>query len=80
MTALPTYFDRAADALWLAMVAPNPTEESIHLDEALRLNSIALENERAKLAGKGFGPLRRNAGGGDPAPIGLQAWASLRRH
>lgn len=80
MTGLPNYFERAADALWLAMAAPNPAEEDIHLEEALRLNSVALAKERAKLARRSLNRSHPNPAGGGLELIEPQAWMSPRRH
>jgi hypothetical protein len=44
------YFEQAADALSRAMLATRIGEQSVLLDEALRLNRLALVKEKAKLA------------------------------
>lgn len=43
-------FERAADALRQALDATDFGEEALLLEEAIRLNRLALEEERAKLA------------------------------
>jgi len=80
MAGLPNYFERAADALWLAMAAPCPAEENIQVEEALRLNSLALAEERSTLAKRGNIPPHRNVAGVGLEPIGLQGWISPLRH
>lgn len=51
-----TYFEAAADALERAMRAPHVGEQAMWLDEALRLDRLALAEEKAKLASLGAGP------------------------
>jgi len=46
----PRYFEKAADALRQAMTATSLGEEALLLEEALRLNRLALAVERAKLS------------------------------
>jgi hypothetical protein len=45
-----SYFDRAADALSRALEATEPGEQALLLDQALRLNRLALAEERQRLA------------------------------
>ena len=44
-----TYFEQAADALRRAMRATHIGEQSVLLEEALRLNRLALAEERTRI-------------------------------
>ena len=50
MAETPDYFEQAAEALQRAMKAATLDEQGRMLEEALRLNRLALAHERAKLA------------------------------
>jgi len=49
MAPKPSYFEQAAEVLEQAMRASGLAEQALLLDEALRLNRLGQEEERAKL-------------------------------
>jgi len=64
----PSLFEQAADALSRAMRATEFGEQSHLLDEALRLNRLALASEQAKPSGRVFRLSVSDPKGVDPAP------------
>lgn len=57
-------FERAAEALQRAMNARSAPEQALMLEEALRLNRLALIDERYRLAKIGRPPRRAGPGTG----------------
>jgi len=58
-----SYFEQAADALREAFAATNVGQQAAALDKALRLNRLAIAEERAKLAEWVCSPLASDPNG-----------------